>query len=196
MKTILYIHGYGSNGNATKALRLKAMLPNEKVLTPDFDYNHRSFDEIQSAIKDIIESEHVDMLLGSSLGGYHSICAMRFFEGPVWCVNPVTNPVPQFEAAIIPRLRENCPQLLPHAAKMLESYGAFQQSGFDAIPQRPKQLNLALSTNDETLGDHSSMPQRFPLAGQIVWKDNSGHHFTRFPELEPHILETLKNLDR
>ena len=48
--TILYIHGYGSNGNGTKGQLLRSMLPEHRVVSPTFDYDHRTPEQIQGQI--------------------------------------------------------------------------------------------------------------------------------------------------
>lgn len=192
MKTILYIHGYRSNSHARKAQELKSMFPQCRILVPDFEYNHHSAKEIQGQIRNIIETEHVDMIVGSSLGGFHTLCATSWYEGPVWGINPACDPVGQFNKHIVPKLKKRSPQLMPIAMKNLESYKECQEEVFDKLPQRPNQINLALSTDDETLGDHKDTIAHFPQAVKVVWKDNSGHHFTRFPELKDDMQQTLE----
>ena len=66
--TILYIHGYGSNGNATKGQLLRSMLPEHRVVSPTFDYDHRTPEQIQEQIKRVIGEEEVRMIVGSSFG--------------------------------------------------------------------------------------------------------------------------------
>ena len=194
MKTILYIHGYGSNSNATKAQLLKAMVPEHRVIVPTYDFNHHTAGDIQGQIRQTVESEKVDMLLGSSLGGFHTLCTLPWFEGPVWAVNPVTDPLPQFKKAIIPRLEKQAPQLLPDALKNLNSYQGLVNEVFRHLPQRDGQVSLALSTDDETLGDHHHTASLFPKAAYIIWRDNSGHHFTRFEELREAIRATIDKI--
>jgi predicted esterase YcpF (UPF0227 family) len=194
MKTILYIHGYRSNSGARKAAELKQMFPDCKVLVPDLDYNHYTAQEMEAQIKEIIEKNHVDMLVGSSLGGFFALCATKWFEGPVWGINPAIHPVEQFNKHIVPKLQKRAPQLMPIAMKNLESYQKCEDEVFAKLPKREHQINLALSTDDDTLGDHKDTIAAFPNADQVVWQDNSGHHCTRFPELKPNIQKTLDGI--
>ena len=194
MKTILYVHGYRSNSHARKAQELKAMFPDCRVVIPDLAYNHHSASEIQQQLKEIIEKEHVDMIVGSSLGGFHTLCATAWFEGPVWGINPAIDPVGQFKTHIVPKLKMRSPQLIPFAMKNLESYQECQDNVLQKLPKREHQINLALSTDDETLGDHKNTIAQFPNADQVVWLDNSGHHFTRFPELKESMQRTLDQI--
>ena len=77
----MYIHGYGSNGNATKGQLLRTMLPQHRVVSPTFDYDHCTPWQIQTQIRETIEKEDVRMIVGSSFGGYHALCATAYFHG-------------------------------------------------------------------------------------------------------------------
>lgn len=191
MKTILYVHGYRSNSHARKAQELKAMFPDCRVVVPDLAFNHFTADEIQQQLKEIIEREHVDMIVGSSLGGFHALCTTVWFEGPVWGINPAIDPVDQFKKHIVPKLNKRSPQLIPIAMKNLESYQQCQDEVLAKLPKREHQIHLALSSDDETLGDHKATVAMFPNAELVVWQDNSGHHCTRFPELKEQMQRSL-----
>ncbi|MBO4751697.1 MAG: hypothetical protein J5526_02975 [Bacteroidales bacterium] len=194
MKTILYIHGYRSNSGARKAGELKEMFPDCRVLVPDFEYNHYTAQEIGAQIREIVEKNNVDMLVGSSLGGFFALCATEWFEGPVWGINPAIHPVEQFNKHIVPKLMKRSPQLMPIAKKNLESYQKCEDEVFAKLPKRDHQINLALSTDDDTLGDHKETIAAFPNADQVVWQDNSGHHCTRFPELKEQMQKSLDRI--
>ena len=194
MKTILYIHGYRSDSHARKAKELKEMFPECKIVVPDLAYNHYTAQEMSAQIKEIVEREHVDMIVGSSLGGFFALCTTQWFEGPVWGINPAIHPVEQFNKHIVPKLQKRSPQLMPIAMKNLESYQKCEAEVFAKLPQREHQINLALCTDDETLGDHKDTVAAFPNADQVVWQDNSGHHCTRFPELKPFLQRTLDGI--
>ena len=194
MKTILYIHGYRSDSHARKAKELKEMFPECKIVVPDLAYNHYTAQEMSAQIKEIVEREHVDMIVGSSLGGFFALCTTQWFEGPVWGINPAIHPVEQFNKHIVPKLQKRSPQLMPIAMKNLDSYQKCEDEVFAKLPQRNHQINLALCTDDETLGDHKDTVAAFPNADQVVWQDNSGHHCTRFPELKPFLQRTLDGI--
>jgi len=189
--TILYIHGYGSNGNATKGQLLRKMLPEQRVVSPTFDYDNRTPQEIQEQIKLTIEKEDVKMIVGSSFGGYQTLCATRFFHGPVWVINPVHNVEDTIRRVI---LKNDKPD-----NGRLELYRRFDNEAFQrqvALNQSDQwpadtPLHFALSTDDELLGDHTELLKLFPDHRQTIWKDNSGHRFFRFEELAEDISRSL-----
>lgn len=198
--TFVYIHGYGSTGQAFKAQLLRQMFPSCRLESPTIDYNRLSPYEVYRQLQAIVGNEHPDLILGSSTGGYYALCCTRFFAGPVWCVNPVRD------------IQATIQQLLPQASPIgenpspvadaknsnqtlfqqrLEEYGAFDREIFQQLAPRKGQLHFALSTDDELLGDHGPLLGLFPNYGSVVWKEDCGHRFLRFEELKDAITESL-----
>ena len=193
--TIMYIHGYGSTGNATKGELLRKMMPKHRVISPTFDYDHLSPWQIQDQIREAIESEDVEMLVGSSFGGYQSLCATQFFRGIVWAINPVHDVETTIRRVVIKQNNS----FLSTGKNLLGIYKEFnnevflQQARLNQQGEWPKEtiLNFALSNDDELLGDHNPLLKLFPLHNKVIWKDNSGHRFLRFEEIGNEIEETI-----
>ena len=183
----MYVHGYGSDGNATKGQLLRRMLPESRVLSPTFDYDRLTPWQIQDQIRAMVENEGVEMLVGSSFGGYHSLCATKFFHGTVWAVNPVHDIAATLRSAILSRVRDEVEGKI-----FFDMYIDFDRQVFQSQSELNREgrwpsdtvLNFALSTDDELLGDHTQLLDLFPLHGRVEWKEHSGHHFLRFSELE------------
>lgn len=192
----MYIHGYGSNGNATKGQLLRTMLPECCVVSPTFDYDHRTPYEIQQQIRDVVAQEDVRMIVGSSFGGYHALCATSFFQGPVWVVNPAHDVVQTICRVVLAKGADNFSQA---GRAMLECYRQFDSEVFRRQVRRNQEghwpqstpLHFALSTDDELLGDHRPLLQLFPRHAQVVWKDNCGHRFFRFEELAADLRASM-----
>ena len=195
MKTAMYIHGYGSTGNATKGQLLRKMLPECRIVSPTFDYDHLSPWQIQEQIRIAVEQNDVGMIVGSSFGGYHTLCATAFFHGVVWVLNPVHN----VEATIRRIILQPAEGESTKKTAFLDTYKDFdhkvfqRQSQINTDGQWPTtaSLNFALSTDDELLGDHRPLPNLFPRHDRVVWKDNCGHRFLRFEELSDDIRASL-----
>ncbi len=172
MTTIMYIHGYGSNGNATKGQLLRKMVPQCRVVSPTFDYDRRTPWQIQEQIRQTVEQEEVRMIVGSSFGGYHSLCATAFFRGPVWAVNPVHEVVPTIRRVILKAGGD------PAAGQQfIDMYSDIdervlqQQARLNGSGRWPAEtpLHFALSTDDELLGDHHPLLDLFPCHREGVW---------------------------
>lgn len=194
----MYIHGYGSTGNATKGQLLRKMMPKHRVVSPTFDYDHLSPCTIQEQIKTIVTNEDVKMIVGSSFGGYQTLCATKFFHGIVWAINPVHD----VESTIRRVILANNPttKALPEipeitANNILDVYSQFNNEVFlqqaklnqDGLWPADTPLNFALSSDDELLGDHNPLLALFPNHDKVVWKDHCGHRFYRFEELKEDI---------
>ena len=193
--TILYIHGYGSNGNATKGQLLRKMLPDHNVISPTFDYDHSSPWQIQEEIRKAVDSEGVAMIVGSSFGGYQALCATAFFHGIVWTINPVHDVEATIQCAIIGKSPAKTSNDETMNMSLLDTYRDFDKRVFhnqvrlNQSGQWPDDtpLNFALSTDDELLGDHRPLLDLFPVHNNVVWKDNCGHRFFRFEELKDYF---------
>ena len=188
---ILYIHGYGSDGNATKGQLLRQMLPGHHVVSPTFDYDHLTPQQIQEQIKQTVEAEDVRMMVGSSFGGYHALCATAFFHGPVWTVNPVHQVVETIRRVAAKGAEDEEARLMLYG--MFDREVFLRQASINQAGRWPADtpLHFALSTDDELLGDHTVLTRLFPNHGKVVWKDRCGHHFLRFGELADEIRASL-----
>ncbi|MBR1644202.1 MAG: alpha/beta hydrolase [Bacteroidales bacterium] len=201
-KTILYLHGYGSTGQAYKAMLLREMFPQCRVVSPTMDYDHTAPQHLYDSIRETAEQAHVDLMVGSSFGGYQALCATTWFAGPVWLVNPVTRllPVlqllwPQATSSLHPApsaAATGSPSTATdEAERRLTAYVDFDREVFARLPRRENQLHFALSTDDETLGNHAHVPAMFPHAAQIVWMADCGHRCLRFAELRADMAASL-----
>ena len=177
--TLMYIHGYGSTGNAVKAQKLHAMFPDARLVSPTFDYDTLMPQKIYLQLQEIITEENPDLILGSSTGGYYALCCTNFYNGTVWCVNPVRD--------IVTTIERHLAQVGHNISQRLTEYKEFDRQVFQQLKPRDGQLHFALSTDDELLGDHRPLLEMFPNYGSVVWKDHCGHRFFRFDELKSEI---------
>lgn len=180
-KSLLYLHGYNSNGNAFKAQQLHGMFPEYNFISPSFDYRTTDPREVLRRIVDIVKANDVRLAVGSSTGGYYSLLLTAYADVPVLAVNPVTNSVELFTHMV---KREDDPDFYDN---FLPKYKFLQENVFEKLPLPNKNINLALALDDELLGSHELTKQRFANCGRVIEMDNCGHHFTRFGELKPFI---------
>lgn len=68
-KNVLYVHGYGSNGNSNTAKLLKKYL-GEKINVHTISYNQSKPYEALKMIKQYKNEHNIDLLIGTSLGGF------------------------------------------------------------------------------------------------------------------------------
>lgn len=188
---MLYIHGYGSTGNAHKAKELAAMFPDRTLVAPTFDYNHLDPGEVFRQLREIITREQPDLIVGSSTGGYYALCCTLFYDGPVWCINPVRDVLNTLRHVVQPLLASGRKETQAIIDQRMEEYAQFDREVFQQLHPRDGQLHFALSTDDEVLGSHQPLLSRFPNYGSVVWKDHCGHRFFRFDELQADLQASL-----
>lgn len=191
MKTLMYIHGYGSTGNALKAKKMRDMFPDDCVVANTYDYDRLPPRQLFNLLRDDILRERPSMILGSSMGGYYALCCTLFYEGVVWCVNPVHDILDTIRRVLGQRDSDR-----GLVAQRLAEYEDFNRSVFCRLHPKEGQLHFALSTDDELLGDHHPLLQRFPQCRDVVWKSQCGHRFYRFDELHDPITQSLLSAPR
>ena len=72
MKKLLYIHGFRSSAKSSTILNLKANY--HEVEVHAFDVTHHPAESIKK-IEDYVREHGIEILAGSSLGGYYTLCA-------------------------------------------------------------------------------------------------------------------------
>lgn len=63
---ILYIHGLSSSGNSRTAERLRCLLPDDTIISPDLPIEPLEALEI---LKKFVAEENIDLVIGTSMGG-------------------------------------------------------------------------------------------------------------------------------
>lgn len=64
---ILYLHGFASSGNSITAKEIQDCLPDCRVISPDLPIHPSEGLEL---IHKIVEEQEIDMVIGTSMGGY------------------------------------------------------------------------------------------------------------------------------
>ena len=89
MSKILYIHGFGSCGVGNKSTQLRHYFGSESVLSPDLPASPL----LAISLLEVLIREHgVDLLVGSSLGGYYATYLAEKYRMRAVLLNPSTVP--------------------------------------------------------------------------------------------------------
>jgi len=86
---ILYIHGFGSCGEGNKSASLKRYFGEEQIFSPDLPPSPLlaiSFLEV------LLREKDIDLLVGSSLGGYYATYLAERYRKRAVLLNPSTVP--------------------------------------------------------------------------------------------------------
>ena len=86
---ILYIYGYNSSSNSNTFKWLKEHLPNTDMYSISYDQENPS-DSIDKLCDYILENT-IDIIIGSSLGGWYAMHLATRFSLPCILINPVTD---------------------------------------------------------------------------------------------------------
>ncbi len=84
---ILYIHGFASCGNSNKTKLLKQHFA--EVLAPDVPLDP---DEAISFLQKLIVDNEIDLIIGSSLGGFYAAYLAKKFQIKTVLLNPSSQP--------------------------------------------------------------------------------------------------------
>ena len=88
MKKVLFIHGFASSGKSAKAKDLQQIL-NCDVIAPDL--SHQPLKDIQT-LEQILSSEPIEMIVGSSLGGFYALILALRHKKKILLINPSLTP--------------------------------------------------------------------------------------------------------
>ena len=68
-KKVMYVHGFGSSGQSGTVTRIREVLPNADVIAPDLPVRP---EEAMALLRQTCESEHPDLIIGTSMGGMYT----------------------------------------------------------------------------------------------------------------------------
>lgn len=88
MFNILWIHGFAGKPDNDTVKEMRKRYPIYEFHSIEVD--HHAIDSMEK-INAFIQDHSIDLVAGTSLGGYYAMCAE--FDGPKLVVNPVTDPV-------------------------------------------------------------------------------------------------------
>lgn len=86
---ILYIHGFKSCGSGNKSRILREYFGENFVISPDLPYSPK---RVISFLENIIKDNDINLLVGSSLGGYYAINLSEKFNKKCVLINPSLKP--------------------------------------------------------------------------------------------------------
>lgn len=167
---IIYIHGFGSSGEGSKAKILRELLDEEGFIAPSLSY----VPELAiKTLKELIESyskyEKV-YLMGSSLGGYYAIYLADYFNIPAVLINPSVSPTRTLEKVLGQQSNyydESKFEWNREHLKMLEQYNVNRV--------KPELYLLLTQKGDETL-NYVDAVQKLQGCEKVI-EDGGSHSF-------------------
>lgn len=89
MPCMLYLHGFGSCGESNKSRVLREYFKEYRILSPDLPYAPA---DAVSFVDALIRHEDIDILIGSSLGGFYATYFAEKYQLPAILLNPSVTP--------------------------------------------------------------------------------------------------------
>ena len=168
-KKILYIHGFCSSAQTGTVERLREVLDICEVHA--IDVNHHPVESIRR-IEEYVAEHDIDLLMGTSLGGYYTLCS--HVTCPKVAVNPATNP----------EVMLNHPDMMGHLRYFNprqdgnwyfdfgpENLLEFRGIEFDITPD----TYILCSDHDELLGDNRAACRALVPAERYMETSQIGH---------------------
>lgn len=174
----LYVHGYGSDRNSKTGMELKGLLG--EVVT--YTFNLLNIEQTQSDINHLIQTQGIDTLVGSSLGGFHVLINKNSKIQHRIVINPCLHPSRELPKIVqIDELTkkafsvyEKTQLIRPDAEKRLEYFGIFGKQ--DELFSYADEFKKLFGINN-------------PVPNQTTIK---GHHRLGVDELEVGMREAIK----
>lgn len=178
MKKILYIHGLGSSSSGTTSTVLKECLEGRyELFAPSFRNDIETFEHLNENIvqaEKIIRKENIDLLVGSSMGGF---TALHIHGVKKLIINPCMRPGEQFDGKLL-----SIPQ------SELIKYKALEQEQPDELD---KHFTFALFAEDDELFSYRGLFQE--LYGKGKDRTIKGSHVNNRQRV---IDEIVPEIDR
>ncbi len=187
---LVYVHGFRSSGQSSKAQVLSNHFGAHSVKAPDLP---ASPEEALKLVEEIVkESSEPVLLVGSSLGGFYSLVLAANLNITAVLINPSLRPWQTLADGVgwhklihsddDFEWKQSYNDHLAQCGKMLEDTPPFDE-----------RLHFFLAEDDELL-DHSSVPQLFPNAATLVYFSKCTHRFLRFEEIIDKIAKIYGGL--
>jgi len=179
MTKILYIHGFKSTGNAKKAQILKKKFDDVLSFTMPISPKKAIL-----FLEEILRQSEIDLIIGSSLGGFYAYVLHKKFGSKVLLINPSMKPWETLASQVGVHQRFLVEETFEWTAEHNTELYSISQD-IENLPFNENKLNFFISTDDELL-DHSQIPILFSNSN-IQYFENAGHQFTAF-------LRTIKDI--
>ena len=188
---IIYLHGFGSNGNAFKARLIKRLYPEIPIVSPDLPFEpSRAISLVKTIIEQRPKNEKC-LIIGSSLGGFYGLHLSVTLNIPAVLLNPTVQPVTDLKKRI-----ENETDFDHQLLKGWQSDYLDQMSNLYHEPEDIRNCNVHVYLNrDDELLNYRIAQNYFEKCGcKLTISDTGGHVFLNFTKILPEIINYFHNL--
>jgi hypothetical protein len=185
-RTIIYLHGFNSDGIGYKPDALRAHFINDRILAPDLEANPVL---VQQTIRKLIGENPGELFfIGTSLGGFYAWYFGTVTSRPAFLYNPSMQPFITLDDRGVGRFKTWTKGRPYHFKK---EYLTILETMWTEAKEREKaeNLNFFLASDDDVL-DHLMLPAEYPDANFLQWFEDVGHRFAAFADTMP-LVEGL-----
>lgn len=185
MIKILFVYGYGGSPESTFCRLIREALPasDYEVLCPE--YPQEDIEATRRFLTDFIEKEGIDMVVGTSLGGF--ITLSLDVALPRVVINPCMKPTVELSKL---QPRDGHPEDKIVSQEMLTGYGKYEDGvNCGTYRRSPKVIGL-FAEHDELLG--TKYKKGFKAYYDDARSMSGGHHGN--PEAIPAICQAIKDV--
>ena len=146
MMKVLFVYGYGGSPQSTMCQLFRKHLPSDQFEIVSVVYPQHDCAQAVPFLEQVIEQEHIDIILGTSLGGFITLCLNTHL--PKLVVNPCMSPL-----AELPRLtpRPDHPDDVQPSPELIATYEPFERALF-AKNHLDEPITGFFAEGDELLG--------------------------------------------
>ncbi len=174
--TLIYLHGFASDGGGWKAAALQQFFPQARVLSPDLPADPAAVVEL---LHQLASATHDDCYwFGTSLGGFYAYYASSVFQQPAFLFNPSLRPDETLRPRGIGHWKTFQQQRdYVFQADYLDRLTTLRLQAEAAIHQELLYFFLA---EDDLILDLHPLVGQFPSAAHLSWYPECGHSFSKF----------------
>ncbi|MEO6683588.1 MAG: YqiA/YcfP family alpha/beta fold hydrolase [Ginsengibacter sp.] len=183
--TIIYLHGFNSDGNSTTITEIRKEIP--ALLSISYDYIHADIahEEIRLLIEETLKKDNDLILGGTSLGGFWANYFAQKYTLKCVLVNPALQPSVTLKRAVpeSPLRNYNTGELREFTLKDADAYKKYEvpvTSDIDRV--------VVLGRNDEII-DYRESEKIYQNKAEIILTDE-GHRIENYGR----IVKILKGL--
>ena len=176
-RVLLYIHGFGSCGSGQKVDVLRQCFGDDEVLSPDLPICPL---DAMTILENLIDEHPVDLMLGSSLGGYYAEWLNGCHKIPSVLINPAVKPY-ELLTEFIGTNQHWCTgepfELTSEHVENLKQYSRREPG--------PDEHYLVLLHSDDEVLDYRVAAERYRDFNVVI--EQGGNH--RFENLDHYLAE-------
>lgn len=185
---IVYLHGFASHGEGSKAKMLREYFPEEEVIAPTLPVNPH---EAVKFIENIFNSANDRVVFaGTSLGGFYAYYFGAMYDTPAAIINPSLKPWETLKSKVGINKRYDTGEEF----EWKEEYLDYLREMNDSIEKADVYLyflHFFISLDDEII-NHGDIIDLFPRH-IIKFYDGMGHRFNDFSVLLPEIRKIAED---